>query len=89
LNCLLLRSFLGLGLQFFIVGLVLQTARDLLNQPSEVTGRLRSNCLDVSLENQEVARSDENVLRLQSFVVLLGSHNSVVDAVLADALTGY
>ena len=45
-----------LDLQALEFGLVLKTARDLLNQPRQVGGALRCDRLDVALEDEEVAR---------------------------------
>ncbi len=86
LEVLVLGCFLGNRLQTLVLCLVLQAPRDLLDQACQVLRRLRGNRFDISLEDQEVARFDQNVLRLQRVVVLLGRDDAVVDAVLACAL---
>ncbi|KAL1389813.1 hypothetical protein HDK64DRAFT_268522 [Phyllosticta capitalensis] len=87
-KALIVGSLLSLHFQLFVVSLVLQTPRDLLNEPCQVLGGLRRDCLHISLENQKVSCFDEDVFRLERLVVLFGCHNSVVYPVLALTLVG-
>ena len=64
LDSLLLRRILSLHLQPLILCFVLQTSRDLFDQPREVSGGLCRDRLNITLEDKEVARLDEDILSL-------------------------